>query len=376
MSNLVYNTCWEDPRVDRQLLKLDADSKVVMITSAGCNALDYSLDSPKAVHCVDMNYRQNALLELKKATIRNNDYTHHFEMFGQGADEKAEQLYGDSLRKLIPAYAQNYWDKKVSPFFNAKKNNGSSFYFKGTSGQFAWLFKQYFDANKPLRRLVVGLINSQDAAEQRVVYEQLEPKLMSKFMVWAMSRHLTMAMLGVPRAQQELITKKYPEGMAGFLKDRLRHVFTQLPVQENYFWRLYIMGKYSENTCPEYLKKENYPLLRLTIDKLQLHTNSISGFLQENPGHYTHYVLLDHQDWLANHNPEALVQEWKLILKNSRPGTKILMRSAATQINFLPKFVTDSVVFDLEKGKSYHAQDRVGTYGSTYIGQVVHSGTR
>ncbi len=37
-NNLVYNTCWEDPRCDRELLELKADSEVVMITSAGCNA--------------------------------------------------------------------------------------------------------------------------------------------------------------------------------------------------------------------------------------------------------------------------------------------------------------------------------------------------
>ena len=43
-NNLVYNTCWEDPCCDRQLLELDAKSRVVMITSAGCNALDYALD--------------------------------------------------------------------------------------------------------------------------------------------------------------------------------------------------------------------------------------------------------------------------------------------------------------------------------------------
>ena len=42
-SNLVYNTCWEDPRCDRQLLQINEESKLCMITSAGCNALDYLL---------------------------------------------------------------------------------------------------------------------------------------------------------------------------------------------------------------------------------------------------------------------------------------------------------------------------------------------
>ena len=65
---LIYNACWEDPRIDRALMRLDGDSRVVMITSAGCNALDYLLDGPAEIHAVDVNYRQNALLELKRAS--------------------------------------------------------------------------------------------------------------------------------------------------------------------------------------------------------------------------------------------------------------------------------------------------------------------
>ena len=67
--NLVYNTCWEDPRCDRQLLQLNQDSEVVMITSAGCNALDYLLDNPKKINCIDMNPRQNASKTLATPSI-------------------------------------------------------------------------------------------------------------------------------------------------------------------------------------------------------------------------------------------------------------------------------------------------------------------
>ncbi|MCX7179133.1 MAG: DUF3419 family protein, partial [Proteobacteria bacterium] len=33
--SLVYNTCWEDPAVDRQALQLQPDDHVMVITSAG-----------------------------------------------------------------------------------------------------------------------------------------------------------------------------------------------------------------------------------------------------------------------------------------------------------------------------------------------------
>ena len=89
--NLVYNTCWEDPRCDRELLELDANSQVVMITSAGCNALDYLLDEPASIHCIDMNPRQNHLLELKLAGIRSLSFETFFDLFGRG---RAHQVLG------------------------------------------------------------------------------------------------------------------------------------------------------------------------------------------------------------------------------------------------------------------------------------------
>ena len=72
---LLYNACWEDPRLDRALFQIQPDSRVLVITSAGCNALDYLLDDPAEVVAVDVNPRQNALLELKLALIRRGDYT-------------------------------------------------------------------------------------------------------------------------------------------------------------------------------------------------------------------------------------------------------------------------------------------------------------
>jgi len=79
---------------------------------------------------------------------------------------------------------------------------------------------------------------------------------------------------------------------------------------------------------------------------------------------------LDHQDWLAANNIQALEEEWSLILKNSRPGTKILMRSAAHEVDFFPQFVLDAVEFEQEVTAKTHNLDRVGTYASVYLAIV------
>ncbi len=367
-NNLIYNTCWEDPRTDRKMMKLDADSKVVMITSAGCNALDYVLDKPNEINCIDLNFRQNSLLELKKATILHGDFEKHFDMFGRGCLAHVDEHYRQYLRDVLPEYTYPFWDKKIKCFETAKRG---SFYFHGTSGNFAWIFKKYFDTKKKTKALIMDLFDCASLEEQREVYEKLEPKLLNKLVVWMMNLHITTTMLGVPRPQRDLIVEKYPEGMSGYLRDNLRHIFTELPIQDNYFWHLYIKGNYTERNCPEYLREENFGPLQGMMDRVKLNTTSISQFLKDNPGEYTHYVLLDHQDWLAFYQPEALEEEWRLILENSKPGTKILLRSAALEVDFFPEFVKQRVKFSPSEAAESQQNDRVGTYGSTYFGEVL-----
>src|SRR5262245_48504534 len=96
--NLVYNACWEDPRLDRQALGLGPDDTLLMITSAGCNALDYALLGPRRIHAVDLNPRQNALLELKAAGIRRLDFDTFFALFGRGRLPGCRRVYRDRLR--------------------------------------------------------------------------------------------------------------------------------------------------------------------------------------------------------------------------------------------------------------------------------------
>ncbi len=367
-NNLVYNTCWEDPRLDRELLKIDDTSEIVMITSAGCNALDYLLDNPKEIHAIDVNYRQNALLEFKKALFRIGKFEQLFKFFGEGYNKEAEGIYNNQLRDQLSKSAQEFWDKKLYYFHkNAKKK---SFYFFGTSGQFAWLFNKYLNRSKKRSKLVKELFSSTTLDEQKKAYVDLEPVLVTKFVKWMMNRHLTMSLLGVPRAQRDLILKEYPNGgVAEFASQRLKHIFTELPIQDNYFWHLYTFGQYTTSNCPEYLKKEHFQTIREREKHLTTHTCTIQEFLEKNPKTYTHYILLDHQDWLAHYAPEALINEWKEILKNSTTGTKILLRSASMEIDFFPDFVKEVVDFSPLAAQT-HTFDRVGTYGSTYLAIV------
>lgn len=366
--NLVYNTCWEDPRCDRELLDLDEKSEVVMITSAGCNALEYLLDCPAAIHCIDMNPRQNALLDLKLAAFAAADHTHLFKLFGVGRHEDARGLYYDQLRAYLPAHSQAYWDKNLH-FFNGKGLR-NSFYHYGTSGVFAWMANNYIKTQRNLYQKICKLFEAGTLEQQASLYYDIEKKLLNPIIEWVINRHFTMCMVGVPRSQQLLFANNYARGAMGFIQECLRRVFAEQSLHDNYFWRLYFYGAYEYACSPSYLQQNHFNTLSDSVNRIETHTTTISRFLYDNPGHYTHFVLLDHQDWLAANNRRALAEEWSLILANSAPGAKILLRSAAAEVNFFPDFVLDKVEFEKEKTVDIHRRDRVGTYASVYLGIV------
>ena len=365
-NRLIYNTCWEDPIIDRQLLGLGPESKVVVITSAGCNVLDYLLDGPGSIHAVDMNFRQNALLALKMALIRHGDFNALFTLFGEGGGPAYRDIY-QAIRPDLPHRSRAYWDVKI-PYFNPGGVR-KSFYWRSATGDFAWMFQKLL-LNGKKQELAQALLEADGLEEQEDLYRCLEPHLFRRGITWLLRQPAALAFVGVPTQQLQLVDEQYPGGLADYLRHNLRQVFTTVPIRDNYFWRVYLTGRYTAACCPGYLLAANFITLKDRLDRVSLHTNTITGFLKSNPGEYSHFVLLDHQDWLAWHDLPGLASEWRQIFRNSRPGTRILLRSAGPDLSFLPETVTAGLRFFPELTQPLHRVDRVGTYGSLHLAEV------
>ncbi len=376
-NNLVYNTCWEDPRLDRQALNLSSADRLLVISSAGCNALDYLLAGAGYVYAVDMNPRQNALLELKSAAIRKLQYDQFFEMFGRGHLPMAESIYAAKLRDHLSPQSRKYWDRWIKFFDHPKK----SFYFRGTSGAFAHMVGNYVDKVARCRSQINQLLDAPDLETQRQLYADLKPTIWSKTLQFAMNRDTTLSLLGVPKAQRRQIDDQYPGGIVQFVEDSIDAVFSKLPVQDNYFWRVYITGSYTPACCPEYLKPENFEKLRDgLLDQLTIRTDSVEGFLRKHDGQISRFVLLDHMDWLSDHYFPFLESEWQAILDRAAPSTRILWRSGGLRTDFLNDvtvkrngktyLLPELLTYHNDLATKLHQLDRVHTYGSFYIADL------
>ncbi len=380
-NNLVYNTCWEDPRLDRVALELGPQDNVLVITSAGCNALDYALCAPNHVHAVDMNPRQNALLDLKIAAIKNLTYEEFYWMFGRGYLPKAKEIYRDKLRGNLPTWSKNYWDNFIKFFSNKDR----PFYFRGTSGAFARAIKFYTDRVIRVRPYIDAILEAKTMEEQRSIYfEHLRPKFWSRPMKFAMNRDATLSMVGVPKAQRRQVESQYPGGIVKFVQDCVEAVFADLPLHDNYFWRVYMTGRYSRECCPEYLKPENFAALKNgLVDRISTHTDSVQGFLDKTDTQISRFVLLDHMDWLSDKFFPLLELEWQAILRRAAPNTKLIWRSGGMNTDFLDRVqvstngngqlrsVTEMLKLNRELAAELHPKDRVHTYGSFYIADLV-----
>lgn len=377
-NNLVYNTCWEDPRLDRVALKFTPEDNVLVITSAGCNALDYALTGVNHVHAVDMNPRQNALLDLKKSAIHNLEFDAFFQMFGLGHLPGAKEIYEQKLRNDLPDWSRIFWDQKIKWFDNRRK----SFYFRGTSGTVARMFKMYTDRVIRVRPLLERLLDAESVDEQREIYEnELKDRFWSGLVKFTVNRDTTMSMLGVPKAQRKQIETQYPGGLVKFVQDCMEAVFAKLPLKDNYFWRVYINGEYTRECCPEYLKEENFEKLKNgLVDRITTHTDSVQGFLEKHEGTISRFILLDHMDWLSDHFFPLLEAEWQAIVNRAAPNARLIWRSGGLRTDFIdqvqvqyqgqPRRIPELLTYETDLARELHEKDRVHTYGSFYIAQM------
>jgi S-adenosylmethionine-diacylglycerol 3-amino-3-carboxypropyl transferase len=379
-NHLIYNTCWEDPRLDREALQLGPDDNVLVITSAGCNTLDYALCAPNHVYAVDMNPRQNALLELKIAAIRTLDFDTFFEMFGRGRIEGFDGLYRHRIRPALGTAARAYWDSRTR-FFDPNKRR-DNFYYHGTSGIFAWLLNQYLDRRPGLREMVDQILAAPSLAEQQAIYYGgLKEQFWSRPVRWAARRDATLAMVGVPKAQRQQVERHYAGGIQEFMEHCLEAVFAALPLGDNYFWRVYLTGGYTPECCPEYLKRDNFEALKGgLVDRISTHTETIEGFLRTNDVRISRFVLLDHMDWLSTNRRHLLQREWQAIVDRAAPECRVIWRSGGLEVDFVDPLrvqlgagacrVGDLLRYDRALAARLHEQDRVHTYGSFHIADL------
>jgi S-adenosylmethionine-diacylglycerol 3-amino-3-carboxypropyl transferase len=346
----IYNICWEDPAVDRQILNISKDDVLFRICSAGDIVLDYAIEGPSKIVVCDLNPHQLYLFELKIRMLRDPNLTYEewWSIWGSSDAAVAAKVW-KRMRHTMSADARKWWDPRiVRTFAKGFATSGScGFAAKWLIPSLMWLVG--FDTKEWARN---NWSHEYIAKHQYIVtksarwFRWLFPTILAPF-------------AGVPPNQigPEFETTE-------FYEDMLRQIFLDPEFgKHNYFYRFYYEGGYKcQQCCPRTLQKEHFNALRSNAGCFEWHHASVQQTMERvKPHTFTKLVLLDHMDWMPN---SMVHDEWVAIQRASVPGAQILWRSAFKTMDDKP-FFNNLPITDLSP--EWYSKDRVKTYPGTFV---------
>jgi S-adenosylmethionine-diacylglycerol 3-amino-3-carboxypropyl transferase len=354
---LVYNQIWEDPRVDMQALRLDGESRVLTISSGGCNALNYLTASPESVTAVDLNQHHIYLANLKIAALRYlPEYEMFFDFFGRANVAHNVENYKKHIAPRLDADTRKFWELKGRIKYFAK-----GFYNYARNGYFLRFFHRFAKS-----------IKAKTMAEQEEFFNKNVAPFFDNFLIKLLSKTpVTVFGLGIPPQQYNELKKDAANGIISLMRERTHRLCAGFPIQDNYFaWQAFTRHYDTENrvALPDYLKAEHYETVKQNAYRVNTAIVSITDHLKQQPkGSFNRFVFLDAQDWMT---PLILTDLWGAIAERGGKDTRIIFRTAGADSPIETALPADlRAKFDYEKDWSQELfkQDRAAIYGGFHL---------
>lgn len=373
----VYNQIWEDPRVDLQALELDDDSRILTISSGGCNALNYLVENPASITAVDLNRYHIYLLELKLAALRFlPDHDDFFNFYGFADRPQNLETYQRFIAPKLKTETRNFWESNgfIGNLTSGKRINyfaKGGLYNHSRNGYFLRFFHRF--AN------LIGLhpeeiLQAKSIEEQERLFEKnVAPFFDSGFIKLLGRLPVTLFGLGIPPQQFEELKRelKGKQTLIDIYRERSKRLACAYSIEENYFaWQAFARKYDTEKRCalPEYLKAENYDLIKSRANRVKTFIGSVTDQVKQNPkSTFNRFVFLDAQDWM---DKKGLNELWSTIAEKGENEAKIIFRTASRESPIekcLPDNLKSKFFYEKEKSKQLFTQDRSSIYGGFHL---------
>lgn len=312
---LIFSQSWEDPQSD---IKAFGDLKgktVLSITSGNDNSFEFLLNDPKKIYAADINPVQNHLLDLKIKSAKHLNYSQFSSLMGLNNDSDKMGIY-NSIRNSLSTDAKNYWD------------NNKSIINKGII--YAGKFEGFLLYVRLLFRILQGNKKITDLFELTTLEEQekfYKENWDNKRLRWLFKLAFHKSIY--PRGALNADYFTFDDGSVSFADSfykRFRHALTEIPVDNNYFLAMYLMGHYANpSSMPGYLKEENFSLLQDRSDRISSFTGSAVAFLQQMPENSIDcFSLSNICELMSKDETERLFNE---VARTATPGARICFRN-------------------------------------------------
>lgn len=356
---------------------MDNNSRILTISSGGCNALNYLIENPESVTAVDLNRHHIYLLNLKTTALKYlPDYEDFFAFFGFGKHEKNKENYQKYIAPNLDKSTRNFWESNslVGKITHRKRINffkKGGLYEHSRNGYFLRLFHKFsnFMGCKPEE-----ILKAKTPEEQEQLYEKYIAPFFDSFLIKTIGKMpVTLFGLGIPPQQYDELKKDLDTdgNIIDVYRERAKKLAVEYPIYENYFaWQAFARKYDTENrqAIPEYLKQENYEVLKANANKLRAKTGSVTEEIKQNDiGKFNRFVFLDAQDWM---NAETMTELWQAITNKGESGSRVIFRTAGASSPIeknLPKDLLDKFEYQEDFSKELFKQDRASIYGGFHL---------
>lgn len=355
---LRYGQVWEDHRLVEIALRVGPGDDVLVVGSAGCNALSLLLQGPRSVTAVDVSPAQTALLDLKVVAIRRLSYAEWVRFLGYRDAADRLPLY-DRLRAAMPAEAREYWDDRPAEIDAGVVHAGR--------------LERYFRAfqDEQLQRIlphgvVRRLFEAGTLAEQRAWFyrEIATPELESAFRDWFGRER--MAAEGRDPAQLRWVEE--PD-VGGHFWRRFERVATAIPARTNPYLEWFLTSRLGDlETAPPPVTRAGFAALRPRLGRLRVVTASLEEVLDAAPpGAFSRAALSDVCEYLS---PEETAGLLSGAARAIRPGGR-LCRWDLLVPRPRPAALADRLRPLWDLARRLHARDRSWFYRDFHVEEVL-----
>jgi len=370
----VYNQIWEDPSVDVAALQLDDTSRILTISSGGCNVLHYLLHGPQKIVAIDLNTCHMSLTRLKLAAVANlASYEDFYNFFGRGSHQTNLENYEQHLRPQLDETTRKFWDTRqwLGTQFGRRRIGyfAGGLYEQAKLGnflRFVHLMGRLTDRD-PNR-----LLEARTMAEQEKIFNDVfAPFFDAPFIRWLGKLPATVFSLGIPPSQHQIMADESGGDIVNAFRKRVRKLACGFPLDENYFaWQAF-GRRYDHDrrrAIPDYLRHDSYPVLKRNVGRVETHITSLAAYLETQPaGALNRFVLLDSQDWMS---PDVIARLWREIARVGEPGSRIIFRTAGERSpveSALPPTLRRRFVYEQDLARQLHERDRSAIYGMFHV---------
>jgi len=334
LCDLLFGMSWEDPASDRRALTIQPGETLITVTSGACNTLTLLLEDPGKIYAVDINPSQSYLLELKRAAVLHLDYDELRAFLGLVPSDQRLQVF-ERLRGDLSEAALRYWTSKAEAVRRGVIN-------AGRYESFIRLFSRFLGVMQGKKR-IDGLFRCATLEQQQDYFAR----------EWNTVRWRLLFKL---LANKRVLEKR---GSESFLR-RDRRAMCEIPVESNYFLTQYLLARYrSEKAVPAYLLRENLPVVRERLDRIEIVTSPAQEFLGQQPDDSIDCFSLSNICELMS--PDETARLFAEVARSARPGARICFRNLIVPRG-VPESLQSEIELQEELSRDLIARDRSFVY--------------